>query len=325
MHILHAFCLLLASAATAAQTPAPTAPTTPDTPASEAPVATLKVNTRVVEIAAVVTSKSGEPRGGLTRDDFILRQDGKEEPIRYFSQGSELPLTIALLVDTSGSQRSFIGDEARASDIFFETVLGRPQDRATLIQFDTRVVELRPLTPSTSALHLSLLNLNSGSGANSAGTLLADAVFATSRDILAREPGRKAIILLTDGGDNGSRKSLADAIEQAQRADVEVYSIRYSLSDLFSGGPGGVPHGPDPGAELLKKLSEATGGRTFNVSRNLPLREIFTDIAADLRLQYELGYTPPPDTQPNTFHKLDIRPRDKGLLVQARKGFFAQP
>ena len=97
-------------------------------PADE-PVTTLRVATRVVEIAAVVKSKDGAPRGGMTKDDFVLKQDGKEEPIRYFSQGSELPLTLALLVDTSGSQRTLISDEVQASDVFFETMLERKEDR----------------------------------------------------------------------------------------------------------------------------------------------------------------------------------------------------
>ena len=104
---------------------------------------TLKVVTRVVAISAVVKSKDGEPKAGLTKDDFVLKQDGKEVPIHYFSQGSDLPLTIALMVDTSGSQRTFIGDEALASDVFFETMLGRKEDRAMLVEFGTSVRELQ--------------------------------------------------------------------------------------------------------------------------------------------------------------------------------------
>ena len=323
MNAARALTLLLLSAPLWAQTPTPD-PVPQTAPATDAPVTTLKVNTRVVEIAAVVKTKSGEPKGGLTREDFLLRQDGKEEPIRYFSQGSELPLTLALLVDTSASQRTFIGDETRASDVFFETMLGRPQDRAMLVQFDTRVIELSRLTPSANALHLSLLGLNSRAS-TVPGTLLNDAVYATSRDILAKETGRKAIVLLTDGGENGSRNSLAQAIEQAQRGDVQVYSVCYSMADLLGGSMPGPPHAPDPGVEILRKLSESTGGHVFTVSRTLGLREIFADIAQDLRLQYELGYTPPPDVQPNSYHKLEVRLKDKGATVQARKGFFAPP
>lgn len=327
--LMYAIVLVLLVVGASAQTPAPSppaaaSPAASETPVSQEPITTLKVATRVVEISAVVKSKDGQPLGGLTKDDFLLKQDGKDEPIHYFSQGSELPLTLALLVDTSGSQRSFIDDEARAADVFFETMLGRPQDRAMLVQFDTRVLQLRALTSSASTLHLSLLSLSSRPS-TAAGTLLDDAVYAVSSNILAKESGRKAIVLLTDGGDNGSRKSIADTIEQAQRGDVQIYSIRYSLADLLGGPTPGPPHAPDPGVELLKKLSESTGGRVFNVSRNLPLREIFAEIAQDLRLQYELGYTPPPDIQPNSYHKLEVKAKDRKLTVQARKGFFAKP
>ena len=332
MKAARALCLLLLSAPIRAQSPTPNPASGPTpqsstqtaTPASDAPVTTLKVSTRVVEISAVVKAKSGEPRAGLTRDDFILKQDGKEEPIHYFSQGSELPLTLALLVDTSASQRTFIGDETRASDVFFETMLGRPEDRAMLVQFDDHVLELRGLTSSAATLHLSLLGL-SAKASTTPGTLLNDAVYATSREILAKETGRKAIVLLTDGGENGSRKTLAEAIEQAERNDVQVYSIRYSMADLLGGAVTGSPHAPDPGIEILKKLSESTGGHVFTVSRTLGLREIFAEIAQDLRLEYELGYTPPPDVQPNSYHKLEVKVKDKGTTVQARKGFFAPP
>ncbi len=284
-------------------------------------VTTLKVNTRVVEISAVVKSKDGELRGGLTKDDFLLRQDGKEEPIRYFSQGSELPLTLALMVDTSGSQRTFIGDEMEASDVFFETMLGRKEDRAMLVQFDTNVLQLRGMTSSANALHLSLLGLSSH-GAKVGGTLLNDAVYVVAKNFLAKETGRKAMVLLSDGGDNGSQRSVAEAIEQAMRGDVQIYSIFYSMGDSLRGGGPGFPKA-DAGLTILQKLSESTGGHVFTVSRTLSLREIYAQIAQDLRLQYELGYTPPTDTPPNSYHKLEVRAKDKKLLVQARKGFFA--
>ena len=296
---------------------------------ADEPVTTLKVATRVVEIAAVVKSKDGAPRGGMTKDDFVLRQDGKEEPIHYFSQGSDLPLTLALLVDTSGSQRTLIGDEVQASDVFFETMLGRKEDRAMLVQFDARVLELRALTSSASTLHLSLLNL--GSTPSAAGrTLLNDAVYAVSKGPLGKETGRKAIVLLTDGGDNGSRETVAEAVEQAQRSDVQIYSILYTDQDRMMGLAGrGVASNPagqqDSGRETLQKLSDSTGGRVFTVSRTLGLRDIFAEISEDLRLQYEVGYTPPADVQPNSYHRLELKAKDKKLTVQARKGFFAQP
>jgi VWFA-related protein len=288
------------------------------------PITTLKVSTRVVAISAVVKSKDGDIRGGLSKDDFVLKQDGKEEPIHYFSQGSELPLTLALMVDTSGSQRTFIGDESLASDVFFETMLGRKEDRAMLVQFDTSVTQLAAMTPSANALHVALNRLSSHAS-SAGGTLLDDAVYAVSREILAKEQGRKAMVILSDGGDNGSRRTLAEAIEQAQRADVQIYSILYSAWNGFSGMSSGNPVRQDHGQEILQKLSESTGGRVFTVSQTLGLRQIYAEIGQDLRLQYELGYTPPADIQPNSYHKLELKAKDKKLMVQARKGFFAQP
>jgi len=310
---VQAMCLLVLSTAACGQATAP--PASQDAGPEQSPVTTLRVATRVVAISAVVTSKDGQPQNGLSKDDFVLKQDGREAPIRYFSRGSELPLSIALLVDTSGSQRTFIGDESLASDIFFETMLGRKEDRAMLVQFDTRVQQLRSMTSSADALHLGLLSLSSNA-ATAGGTLLNDAVWAVAKSVLAKETGRKAIVILSDGGDNGSRHSLAEAIEQAQRADVQIYSILYSAWQPgapvpLGGGLSGLhPAGQDPGLATLRQLSENTGGRVFKVSPTLGLREIYKEIGQDLRLQYELGYTPPPDVQPNSYHKLDLKAKE---------------
>jgi Ca-activated chloride channel family protein len=287
-------------------------------------VTTLKVVTGLVAISAVVKSKDGEPKTGLTKDDFVLKQDGKEVPIQFFSLGSELPLSFAVMVDTSASQETFIGDESLASDLFFETMLGRKEDRAMLVQFDTSVLQLRSMTNSANALHLALSHLSSR-GTAARGTLLYDAIYVVARNVLASETGRKAMVILSDGGDNGSRKSLAEAIEQAQRADVQIYSILYSLHNTLSGGDTGRTPTTDTGLEALQKLSESTGGRVFTVSQTQSLRQIFSQIAEDLRLQYELGYKPAPGTQPNSYHKLELKAKDKKLTVQARKGFFEPP
>jgi Ca-activated chloride channel family protein len=295
-----------------------------DADQAQQPVTTLKVVTGLVAISAVVKTKDGQAQEGLTKDDFILKQDGKEVPIHYFSRGSEVPLSFALMVDTSGSQATFIGDESLASDVFFETMLGRQEDRAMLVQFDTTVLQLKSMTNSASALHFALSRMSQRAAAKG-GTLLYDAVYVVAKDALARETGRKAMVILSDGGDNGSRRSLAEAIEQAQRADVQVYSILYSMFKGLSGGNTGRPPQADPGLEALEKLSESTGGHVFTVSRTMSLREIFAQIADDLRLQYELGYKPPPDTQPNSYHKLELKAKDKKLTVQARKGFFQPP
>jgi VWFA-related protein len=307
----------MAAAASWAQAGAPATPQD----AGPSPVTTLRVVTGLVAISAVVKGKDGEAKTGLTKDDFVLKQDGKEVPIKYFSLGSELPLSFAIMVDTSASQQTFIGDESLASDVFFETMLGRKEDRAMLVQFDTSVLQLKSMTNSSNALHLALSHLSSR-GSAAGGTLLYDAVYVVARNAMANETGRKAMVILSDGGDNGSHKSLDDAIEQAQRADVQIYSILYSMRNSFSGDNSGRVPAIDTGLESLQKLSQSTGGRVFKVSPGNGLREIFSQIAEDLRLQYELGYKPDPGTQPNSYHKLELKAKDKKLTVQARKGFF---
>lgn len=282
-------------------------------------IPTLKVVTRLVAISAVVKSKDGEAATNLTKDDFTLKQDGKEVPIQFCSRGSDLPLSIALMVDTSASQATFIDDETLASDVFFQTMLGRPEDRAMLVQFDSTVMQMHSMTNNATSLHFALAKLR---GQAAGGTLLYDAIFSVSKSILAPETGRKAMVILSDGGDNGSRHTLAEAEEAAQRADVQIYSILYSMHSALTGGTVGIAPPADTGLGSLQKLSETTGGRVFTVSPKSSLREIYTQIGDDLRLQYQLGYKPPQTNQPNSYHKLELKAKDKKLTVQARKGFF---
>ncbi len=286
-------------------------------------VTTLRVSARVVSVSAVVKAKDGSALTDLTKDDFTLKQDGREQPLRYFSEAKDLPLTLALMVDVSGSQRTLIGDESVASDVFLRTMLQRPQDRAALVQFDAAVTELHGMTSDPNALHLALSSLGARRDTANA-TLLHDAVFAVTEKVLAKERGRKAAILLTDGVDAGSRHALKDAIEEAQRNNVQVYSIYYGAWSGFTA-PRGTPQVASDGRETLKHLSQQTGGRAFEVTPSFGLRSIFACIAEDLSTQYELGYVPPADTAPGRTHRLEVRVKQKGASVQARDAFFAEP
>ena len=302
--------------------------------AQETPVETLHVTSRLVEVSAVVTDKTGEPRTGLTKDDFTLKQDGKEQTIQYFSQGDELPLTFIVMIDTSGSQRTFIDDEQRACDVFFETVLGRPQDRAALVEVNAKITARSELTNNPSKLHLSLTALHFDKEASTA-TRIHDAIWNLSKDVLSKVQGRKAIILISDGGASGDTVSRADAIAEAQRDNVPVYSISYSawsgVDMMPKGGIGGLNgvnlagNTADPGLANLKEWSVATGGHVYEVTRGVTLKRIFENIAQELRTQYEIGYTLPVDTKPKQFHKLELKMKDKSLRVQARSGFLTNP
>ena len=285
--------------------PAPGALAVADTP-------TLHVSTNLVAVSAVVRDKSGAPVPNLIRGDFLLRQDGKPQPITYFSQGADLPLTLALMVDTSGSQRNYIPDEIAAGRAFFPAMLTRPDDRAILVQFDNAILQLVKLTGSVTALEHGLAYLTQSHSDYTApgrggGTLLYDSIIAVSRLELGNQLGRRAMVILTDGGDNGSRFSSKDAIREAQRADIMVYTVYYS-----NGGGN---------EDVLKDISRQTGGREFSVNSKMTLDQIYASIASDLRLEYEIGYRPP-DTRPNKYHKIDLKTADKALTVQARDGYF---
>jgi Ca-activated chloride channel family protein len=289
---------------------------------------TLKVDSKLVAVSAIVRDKSGQPVANLTRDDFLLEQDGVPQPIAYFSQGADLPLTLVLMVDTSGSQINFMQDEIAASRAFFPAMLTRPDDRAMLVRFASQIWMLGTLTGSVSTLDLAIDGL---APANSniayhgppitriprpggpgplprAGTVLFDTICTVSQLDLGNQLGRSAIVLLTDGGDNGSYFRLQDAIRDAQSADIMIYSIYYA-------------HRGGGNERVLKELSLQTGGREFIVDRKRTLQKIYASIAADLRLQYELGYRPP-DAQPGTYHKIDLHARNKKLTIQARNGYF---
>jgi Ca-activated chloride channel family protein len=300
-----------------AQTPTQT-PVGSPAPAELPPTAisadtpTLKVDSTIVAVSAIVRDGAGQPVPNLTRDAFLLKQDGKPQPITYFSQGSDLPLTLALMVDTSGSQRAYISDEIAAGRIFFPTMLTRPDDRAILVQFDNAILQLVKITNSVTTLEHGLAYLTQAHSDYTApgrggGTLLYDSVIAVSHLELGNQLGRRAMVILTDGGDNGSHFNVKDAIKEAQRADIIIYTIYYSRG------------GGDE--DVLKDMSRQTGGREFPVTSAMTLQQVYSTIAADLRLQYELGYRPP-DARPDKYHKIDLTAKDKKLTVQAREGYF---
>lgn len=280
--------------------------------AQDAPIPTLKTGTSIVAVSAVVHDKSGRPVPNLTHDDFILKQEGQPQPIRYFSQGSELPLTLALMVDTSSSQRAFMPDQIAAGRVFFPAVMTQPQDRGVLVQFDCTVQQLASMTSSVQTLRNALdrvrpMTSNFTCEGHSGGTLLYDAVVAVSRLELGNQTGRRAMVILTDGDDHGSRAGFELATEAAQRANAVIYAV-------YCGGLGGKE-------QRLEDLSRATGGGVFAVSKTMSLQQIFAEISDDLRMQYQLGYRAP-DTRPNRFHRIDLKTKDKTLIVQARNAYF---
>jgi VWFA-related protein len=309
-----------------AQTPA-----TPEPP-PPAGVTTLSVNVRVVAVDAVVRDQQGNLVMNLSKDDFTLRDDGKAVPIRYFNHDNNLPLTVGLMIDTSSSQREFFGDEAIASDVFLRNTLTNPSDRAFVVRFDSQVRLLEKLTSNLVELHnaLRLLDYQRDPLTGTHGaTRLFDAIDAVSREVIGQdgggsngaEPGRRAVVIMTDGDDNGSQANIATAIRQAQMDHVAVYSVLYT--DESANYPN-VPGLRPSGIEVMRLISRATGGRCFIVGAGAPIAQIFAAIAEDLRSQYRFGFTPPP-SKPGKFHSLVLKPVDKQLSVQARAGYYAPP
>jgi len=298
-------------------------------PAEEELPAPIQVNVDVVNILAAVHDKKGALVGNLNKEDFTVLEDGQAQTIKYFTKETDLPLTMGLLVDVSGSQRNLIGIERDAASQFFAKVL-RKKDEAFLISFGEESELLQDYTGSARLLQegLNQLRVSSGVGGfgpgpvptagQPRGTVLYDAVYLAAKEKLRGEVGRKAIILITDGVDQGSRLTRSQAIEEAQKSDAVIYSIYYvdpSAYGPFGGGGGGEAE--------LRRMSDETGGRVFRVDRKHPLDEAFQELQEEMRSQYAIGYTPTNEAKDGSYRRLDVRLASKDLKAQARKGYYA--
>jgi VWFA-related protein len=278
--------------------------------------ATFSTTVKVVNVLVTVRDKQGQLVRGLTPDDFTLEEDGRAQTIRYFSPRSDLPLTLGLLVDASGSQRTVLAEQRRASRQFLDRVL-RKDDQAFLLVFDRQIQWIEGLT-------LPELDTKK-TGAQ--GTALYDAMIAASRRI-SGQAGRKAMIVFSDGYDTSSVASLGAAVEAAQRADALVYSIRFLDRDVFAfevpASRGGSPV-PREGRKALERIAQETGGGYFDLSGADTLEKIYGRIEDQLRNQYSLGFTPAqtPQKTPQRYRKIRVSVKRKGLTVQARDGYYS--
>lgn len=328
------------------------------------PDAKFSTDVKLVNVLVTVRDKQGKIVTDLGQDDFSLNEDGRPQKIRYYSRETDLPLTLGLLVDTSRSQRTVLDAEKDASSRFIEKVLREDRDQTFLIHFDRETELLQDLTASRDKLERALNQLqvsqedrpqmrqgggggypNGGGGYPSGGqqrgggTTLYDAILLASDDLMKKRQGRKALIVLTDGVDNGSKTPLAEAIEHAQRADTAVYSIYFTGEESRPytpfGGPGGGGMGrhrgggypqqqayrPD-GRKILQQISRETGGGFFEVSHKMSIDQIYGQIEQELRNQYSLGYTSD-NTSGYGYRKINVIVRQKGMVVQTREGYYA--
>jgi VWFA-related protein len=335
--------LLLGSGHACAQSaPDPDAPpvsTAPDTTQQDEqlPTTTLKVQVNLVSLYFSVRDKHNGLVSTLNKDDCTVLEDKVPQKLKSFAAEADQPLTLGILLDTSGSQQNVLPLEQQTGSAFLRRVL-RSKDEAFLVSFDVDVDLLADYTSNPNelarAMNKAEINTAGGNGSGGApgigqgpvptqgapkGTLLYDAVYLAADSKLRSENGRKAMILLTDGGDQGSRKKLADAIEAAQKANAIVYVLLIADRGFY----GGISFGYN-GPSEMKRLAEQTGGRMIDVGNNGPKMEAaFKQIEDELRTQYVASYTPTNDKLDGTYRKLDIECKGDGLKVQSRKGYYA--
>ncbi len=342
-----------------------------------APTETLQVNVKVVTMAVTVRDKHGAIVPNLTKDDFSLTEDGRPQVIKYFNHDTNLPLTLGLLVDTSMSQRNVLDSERSASQHFLDQMMTNAHDRAFLIQFAGEVDLLADITADKGKLSAAMDQIGAPQFSNASdpqdtgsggarhfggGTTLYDAIYLASDEIMKKQPDRKALIVLTDGVDRGSKESLFSSIESAQRANTVVYAIYFKGEEGGGGnnggypshrhigmGGGGYPGGGYPGGggggwpggggggggqrptegsridgkKVLEQICTETGGRMFEVDKKNSVDQIYATIADELRAQYMLGYTPDKQSTDSGYHKITLTAKQKDLTVQTRQGYYA--
>ena len=286
---------------------------------------TLKLGTQLVTVPFNVTDKKNAYINNLSKDDIEVLEDNKPQQVFSFERQTDLPITIAMLIDISGSQQWTLPEEVAAGKTFFRKVLRPRKDLAAVVTFEHESVLVQNLTSDLDRLTRALDDVripaevmtvrrggtppinNSGVGS----TALYDSVYSVSSDLLRREAGRRVIILVTDGEDTSSSLKLRDAIERTWRSEIIVYSIGI-------GGPMGVDSG------TLKKIASETGGRAFFPKNEADLDKAYAQIDEDLRSQYILAYTPSNGARDGSFRTIQVKVKTRNdLTVRFRRGYFA--
>lgn len=304
---------LLACGTGAAQEPGVSPSPPPGTPV-------FRKNVNLVTVVFTVKNKNGALIPNLTQDQFEVTEEGKPQTIKYFSSENNVPLTLGILIDTSESMERVLAKEKSVAGEFLRDIL-TDKDLAFIISFDLNVDLLEDVTSELTRLqkalgqaatHKPLPRRISGEGPSALprGTLLYDAVYLGASDVLSKQAGRKAMVIVTDGVDQGSQLQLRDALKAAQQADAVCYVLL-----LFDPVYGNDTVG-------MKQLTEQTGGRVISVSDPSRLAKAFAEISRELRSQYSLGYSPTANKHDGKFRHISVKSRN-GYKVQARKGYYA--
>jgi VWFA-related protein len=289
----------------------------------------IRVSVNLVNLFATVRDSHHTLINNLNKDDFKIYEDGVEQKVAFFTKEVDMPITLAMLIDTSGSEQNMLGAEQDAGSRFVHEVL-RKKDLALVMSFDLDANLLADFTEDTSILERALrktqINAAMGGGGTAptidpgnVGTVFYDAVYLACHDELRDQSGRKAVVALTDAEDNGSKVRVGDAIEAAQRSDTVIHIILVT-DRRFSMGMG---MGFGGGAQVAKHMTDETGGRMIEVHNENNLEKAFDEISQELRSQYVLGYYPINDKRDGTFRKIKLETNKSEFKVLTRKGYYA--
>jgi len=315
----------------AAQNPPSQAPAkqqAPPRPPIDADIPTLPVSVELVNMDFSVMNRRSKFITDLTKEDFQVFEDGKPQDIRYFSRESDLPLRIGLLLDTSNSIRDRLKFEQEAAIDFLGNVVRRNKDLAFLMTFDSEPQLIMDYTHDVSSMAQAIQKLRAGGA-----TALYDAIYVAALQHLQRAPlpagdnpaVRRVLVVISDGEDVLSDRTRTEAIEMAQRSEVTIYAISSNTNVMEFSGSGTTREKAHlgPSDKILQMIAEETGGRSFFPYKIDDLAQSFQDIGTELRNQYSLAYTPSNRTLDGRFRKVRIEPKQKGLVVRSRKGYYA--
>jgi VWFA-related protein len=302
--------------------PAEASPPQEEPPQTQTPI---QIQTAVVNVFATVRDKHNAIVGDLTRDDFKVYEDGVQQKVAYFSKEVNMPISLAIMMDTSGSMYYMLNAEKDAGSRFVREVMHH-KDEAIVMTFDTDVNLLADFTEDPNvlarAIHRAEINVDAsgigGTGGtipqrSGGGTNLYDAVYLAVHDELGPEVGRKAVVIMSDCEDNGSKMSERDAIEAVQRGDAVAHIILISDPRATEGYGGGV----------AASLAQETGGRVISVHNENSLEKAFDVISEELRSQYVMGYYPSNPNRDGTFRKIKVEVTRPDTKVLARRGYYA--
>jgi VWFA-related protein len=289
-------------------------PAQPSKPAVEQADENTRITVDVtrVNMLFTVTDKKGRFVTDLGKSDFEVIESKRVQPIMEFAAETDLPLRLAVLIDTSNSIRERFKFEQEAASEFLKSVVKANQDKAMVVSFDTAPELVADLIGDTDTLERAIRGLRPGGG-----TALYDAIFFACKDKLQQDQPkhkfRRALVVLSDGDDNQSRNTRDQALEMAQKADAVVYAISTNITRVDTDGD-----------KILKYLTLETGGRVFFPFKVEDLEQSFENIANELRHQYNLSYRPEPLLTDGLFHPIEVKVKNrKDLVVHARKGYYA--